>query len=97
MSKSYQNLLFAFLFLLGPLLSPTMSQMLPGASCPKGKVMVCCYGTPFTCYAWNWPCEDHEVEQCCKKTNVCIVQYNTRTFSPAIYKLDESKRKKTVV
>lgn len=71
MSKSFQNLLFAFLFLLGHLLSLTMSQLLPGASCPKGKVMVCCYGAPFVCYAWDWPCEDYEVEQCCKRTDVC--------------------------
>lgn len=73
MPKSYQNLLFAFLFLLGHL--PTMSQLLPpGASCPKGKVMACCYGAPFVCYAWDWPCEDHEVEQCCKKTDVCTTK-----------------------
>lgn len=71
MSKSFQNLLFAFLFLLGHLLSPTMSQVLLGASCPKGKVMVCCYGAPFVCYTWDWPCEDYEVEQCCKRTDVC--------------------------
>lgn len=74
MSKSYQNLLFAFLFLLGHLLIPTMSsQLVSGASCPKGKVMVCCYGAPFVCYAWDWPCEDHELEQCCKKTDVCTI------------------------
>ena len=72
MFKSYENLLLVLLFLLGHFLSPAMSQLLAGASCPNGKVMVCCYGVPFVCFAWDWPCDDNEVEQCCKKTDVCL-------------------------
>lgn len=72
MSKSYQNLLFASLFLFGHLLFPAMSLFVPGSTCPNGKVQVCCYGTPFVCFAWTWPCDEYEVEQCCARYDVCL-------------------------
>lgn len=75
MSRFYQNLLFASIFLLGHLLSPAMSLWVPGSTCPKGKAMVCCYGTPFVCFAWTWPCDENEVEKCCEKTDVCLPSF----------------------